>query len=103
MLLEKFQNTAGDSAVFLCHPGKYEDVIQIYTDNSLHNQIMKDVVHHRLEGCRAVGKAEEHHQWFKESPVGSEGYLPLITAFDPNIVETPSDIQLGEVACTTEL
>jgi len=32
-----------------------------------------------------------------------EGHLPLISRLDVDIVETPMDIQLGEVSSSTEL
>jgi len=35
--------------------------------------------------------------------VGSEDYLPLVSRLDMDIVETPTDIQLGEVSSSVEL
>ena len=64
---------------------------------------MEDVVHHCLKCCQAVRKAKEHDLWLKEPSVGTECGLPLITLSDSDIVETPSDIQLGKVFGTSEL
>ena len=64
---------------------------------TLINEILEDVVHHRLEGSRAVGEAKEHNQGFEEALVRPEGSLPLVSLFDPYIVISPSYIQLGEV------
>ena len=64
---------------------------------------MENVIHHCLEGCRAVCKAKEHDSWLKEPLVGVECSLPLIAFPNPDIVETPLDIQLGEVFGTLEL
>ena len=64
---------------------------------------MEDVVHHCLEGCRAVREAKEHDLWLEEPSVGMECGLPLVTLLDSDVVETPSDIQLSEVLGTSEL
>ena len=64
---------------------------------------MEDVIHHCLEGCQAVRKAKEHDLWLKEPSVGVECSLPLITFPNSDAVETPLDIQLGEVFGTSEL
>jgi hypothetical protein len=52
-------------------------------------------------GC--VGMSKKHHQGFKEAMVGAESSLPLISFPHLNIIETPSDIQLSEILCPTEL
>src|SRR5712664_3941476 len=72
------------------------------TDDSFGDQILEDVVHHGLESGRTVGEAEEHNQGLKESSVRAESGLPLVTFLDADIVVSPADIQLGEVACTPE-
>ena len=64
---------------------------------------MEDVVHHCLEGCRAVREAKEHDLWLKEPSVGMECGLSLVTLSDSDIVETPLDIQLSKVFGTSEL
>ncbi|KAF8519866.1 hypothetical protein JB92DRAFT_2897395 [Gautieria morchelliformis] len=66
-----------------------EDVIKVDADNPFRYHVMEDVSHHRLECGRTV--------------VGVECGLPLVSLTDPNIVETPADIQLSEVPCPTEL
>ena len=81
--------------------GVDEDVVKIYTNNSLHNQIMKDVVYHCLKCGRAVSQAKEHYQGFKESVIGPECCLPLISFLDVHVVVAPTDVQLVEVACTS--
>ena len=35
--------------------------------------------------------------------IGSEGCLPLVSGLNANVVETPTDIQLGEVSGSAEL
>ena len=55
-----------------------EDVVQVHHHYSFCNEFLEDVVHHGLEGGRAVGEAEEHYQRFKESTVGAEGGFPFM-------------------------
>jgi hypothetical protein len=56
-----------------------EDVIKVYHDVSRQDEVLEDVVHHHLEGCRGVGQAEVHHQGFKKALVRPESSLPLVT------------------------
>ena len=72
--------------------GEDQDVIQVHTDHSFHDEVMEDVIHHCLEGGWTVGESEEHDQWFKEPPVGPECCLPLISLGDAHIVVPPLDI-----------
>ena len=48
---------------------KDEDVVQVDTDHTFSDEILGDVIHHGLEGGKAVSETEEHHQRFKESLV----------------------------------
>jgi len=56
-----------------------------------------------LEGGRAVSHAKEHYQGFEQALIGLEGYLPLVSGFDADVVETLTNIQLGEVSGSAEL
>ena len=80
-----------------------EDIVKVDTDYSFRYHVAEDVIHHCLEGCWAVHKAKEYNLWLKEPSIGAECSLPLITFPNPDIVETPPDIQLGEVFDTSEL
>ncbi|KAF9798183.1 hypothetical protein IEO21_10778 [Rhodonia placenta] len=55
---------------------------------------MENVIHHCMEGCGGIGEAEEHYQGFVQPPIRYEGGLPLVTGFDPDVVVSPSDIEL---------
>jgi hypothetical protein len=55
VFLQSFQYHAGYPPVFLNGFGKDEDVVQINADYSFQNEILKDVVHHCLEGSWAIG------------------------------------------------
>jgi hypothetical protein len=73
-----------------------EDVVEVDHDISRQNEVLEDVVHHCLEGGQGVGKAEVHHQWLKEPLVSMESGLPFVTFLDPDIVETPPDVEFRE-------
>ena len=103
MLSESVQDLSDYLPVFVQVLGENKDVVQIYTNHPFTNQILEDVIHHGLEGSWTVSKAEHHHQWLKQSPVGPKGCLPLISFLDPDIVVPPSDIQLGEIPSSPEL
>lgn len=81
---------------------EYEEVVHIYNEPSFSKDISKRVIHELLKGCWGVGLAKEHDHWFKESFVGDECSLPLISLPDSNIVVFPSYIELGEDASILE-
>jgi len=56
-----------------------------------------------LEGGGTVGHFKEYHERFEETVIGMEGCLPFISGLDSYIIETPSDIKLGEVLGSAEL
>jgi len=82
---------------------KDQDVVQVYYDNSFHYDGSEDVIHHSLEGSRAVGHSEEHYKGFKEASVGVKGRFPLISRLDAYIIEILADIQFCEVLGSAEL
>ena len=53
-MVEVFQNNARNMTMFIESIGVDEDVIEVYANDPLHNQIAEDVVHHRLKCGRAV-------------------------------------------------
>ena len=63
----------------------------------------EDVVHHSLEGSRAVGYSKEHHEGFKETVIGAKGHLLFISELDAHIVEPPLDVNFCEVLGSAEL
>ena len=82
---------------------KDQDVVQVHYDNPFRYDGSEDVVHHSLEGSRAVGHSKEHYKGFEEVSVGTKGCFPLISGLDAYIIETPADIQFREVPGSTEL
>jgi len=82
---------------------KDQDVVQVHYDNLFGYDGSKDIIHHSLEGNRAVSHSEEHYEGFKEALVGAEGCLSLISGLDAYIIETPADIQFCEISGSAEL
>jgi len=56
-----------------------------------------------LEGGQTVSHSKEHYQEFEQASIGLEGRLSLVSGLNANVVETPTDIQLGEVSGPAEL
>ncbi|KAG5333119.1 hypothetical protein C0989_006284, partial [Termitomyces sp. Mn162] len=100
VLAELFQDKASDLMVFLQHLDVNEDVVKVHAHYALHYKVPEDVVYHSLEGGQAVDETKEHNKQLKQSPVGPEGSLPLISFLNAHIVVTPTDIQFSEVLCT---
>src|SRR3981189_1413298 len=97
VLAEAFHDDAGDKAMFFQRRCKDEDVVEINGDDTLGDKVLKDLVHHRLGGRRAVGQSEVHHQWFEQTAIRSKRRFPFIAFFYPHVVIPPADVELGEV------
>ncbi|KAF9801366.1 hypothetical protein IEO21_10133 [Rhodonia placenta] len=91
VILKASKDLACDLIMLLLIGGEDEYIIQ------------EDVIHHRLEGCGGIGEAEEHYQGFVQSPVCYEGRFPFVTGFDPDVVVSPSDIELRKERSAAEL
>jgi len=61
------------------------------------------MIHHRLECGWAVGKTEEHDKGFEQSFIGDERCFPFITFLDPDVVISPSYVELGKIASAFQL
>jgi len=88
--------------LFLCL-GEDQDVVQVDHHNTFCYEVPEDVIHYGLEGGQTVSHSKEHYQGFEQASIGLEGHLPLISGLNVNVVETPTDIQLGEVSGPAEL
>jgi hypothetical protein len=73
--------------------GVYQYVVHVDGHPPFSEFFCEHVVHHRLEGCRGVCKAEEHYSRFKKSLVCDEGRLPFVALFDSHIVIPPPYIK----------
>src|SRR3981189_1051455 len=83
--------------MFLQRRRKDKNVVKIDGDDTLGDKVLEDLVHHRLEGRRAVGQSKVHHQWFEQTAIRSKHCFPFIAFFYPHIVISPADVELGEV------
>ena len=95
---EHIQDSGYDLPMVFNCASVYQDIVHIDCHVSFINEVLKDVVHHGLEGGRAVGEAEEHDQGFKEAPIRSEGSFPLVSLLDSYIVVSPTYVQFHEVS-----
>ena len=73
-----------------------QDVIHVADELSAADEVSEDVIHHGLKCCGGVAQAEEHYSQFIQPMVGGKCGLPLITFFDPNIIEAPAEVQPSE-------
>jgi len=103
MFIKLFQDQTCNDIVLLHGFGIDEDFIKVHTDHSLHDEVLKDLIHHCLKGRRTVCKAKEHHQWFKHPTTCLKCSLPFITFLHSHILIPPSHIQFCEVLGTTKL
>ena len=87
--------TSHDLPMVFNRVGVYQAIVHIDHHIPFIDEVLEDVVHHGLEGGRAVGEAEEHDHGFKEAPIRSEGGFPLVS--DSHIVVSPTDIQFRKV------
>ena len=76
--------------------GVDENVIHVDDKPAFGNHVMEGVVHESLKSSRGIGKPKEHDGGFKQSFVGNEGCLPLVTVLDSYIVVSPANVKLGE-------
>src|SRR3981189_1396758 len=103
MLARPFHDSVGDKVMFLQRCCKDKNVVEIDGDNTLGDKVFKNLVHHRLEGRRAVGQSEVHHKRFKQTAISSKCRFPFIAFFYSHIVIPPVDVELGEVLRAFEL
>src|SRR6202789_2752798 len=82
---------------------KDEYVVEVDTDDALHDEILEDVVHHGLKGRRGVRESEEHHKGFEEAAIRTKRCLPLVTFLHANIIVAPSNVELCKVLRATKL
>ena len=83
--------------------GGNKEVIHVDDEPSFCDHVSERVIHESLECGRGVAKAKEHDSQFKESFVGDEGCLPLVAILDMDIVVSPTNVKLSEVASIFQL
>ena len=67
-----------------------ENVIKVDAYHTITDEVLEDLIHHRLKGGRAVSEAKVHNQWFEKTTVSLKGCFPLVTFFGPHIIITPT-------------
>src|SRR3981189_3609222 len=97
MFAQPFHNHAGNRAMFFQRRREDEDVIEVDGDDTLGDEVLENLVHHRLEGRRAVGQSKVHHKRFEQTAISSKRRFPFIAFFYPHVVIPPADIELGEI------
>ena len=75
---------------------EYEEVIHVDNEPSCCEKISERIIHELLKSHWEIGLAKEHNHQFKDSLVGNECSLSLVSIFDSNIVISPSYIKFGE-------
>ena len=84
-------------------PSKDKNVIQIDDHNVFCYKVSEDIVYYCLEHNWTISHIKEYYQWFKQSIVSIENYLPFVSRLDMHIVETPTDVKLGEILNSAKL
>ena len=92
MFRQYLQNSPDRSFMLLFRLCKDQNVVQVHYNNPLRYNGSEDVVHHSLEGGRAVGHPKKHYEGFEEATVGVESCFPFISGLDAYIIESPVDI-----------
>jgi hypothetical protein len=80
-----------------------EDVVEVHTNHAFHDEVLENVVHHRLEGGGRISESKKHHQGLVEATISAKHCLPLVTLLHPNILVPPSHVELGEEFRATKL
>ena len=97
MFVEGLKDLANQMVILSQWIGKDQDIIKVYNDLSCVDQICQNVVHKPLECCRGNGETKEYNSQFKESSVGSECSLILISFSKTDIIVSLLHIKLGDI------
>jgi hypothetical protein len=103
VFVESLQYQSCDPVMLFNVLSEDENVIEVYTNNPFHNEILENVVHHGLEGRGRVSESKKHHQRFIEATIGMKHHLLLITHLHPHILVPPPHIELSEELHTSKL
>ena len=55
------------------------------------------MIHKGLECRRCIAKTKEHYYGFIKTKGSDESCFPLIRFLDPNVVVSPSNVELSEI------
>ena len=76
---------------------EHEDVVHEADGTPLVDEVSEDIIHHGLEHCWGVAEAKEHDKWLIQPTVCPEGCLIFVSLLNMDIVETPLQVEFGEV------
>ena len=97
MFSEYVQDSGHYLLMMFDHVGIYQDVVHVDHHIALIDEVLKDVIHHHLEGGWTIGEAKEHDEGLEEASIHSKGGFPFITPFYSHVVISPTYIQLCEI------
>ena len=97
MFLEHVQDLSHYPLMMFNDVGIHQDVIHVDHHIALIDKVLKDVIHHHLEGGWTIGEAKEHDEGLEEASIHVKGGFPFITPFDSHVVISPTYIQLCEI------
>jgi hypothetical protein len=86
VLLESLQNQSCNSPMFFDALCEDEDVVEVHANHAFHDEVLENVVHHRLEGRGRISESKKHHQGFVEAVISTKRRLPLVTLLHSNIL-----------------
>ena len=101
VISSKLQHIGDRSSVItVAGPSGNGYIIHVNLDRSTKEFVLsddwaEDMIHHNLEGCRGVCKAEEHDGGFIESIARFECHFVFITFLNTYVIIPPTDIQFG--------
>src|ERR1700722_19099092 len=96
MILAFDEDTSESGLVLSDGIGGDQEIVHIDVKPTFIEFLPEYLVHHCLERCRGVAKAEEHNKGLKTSAIRDEGHFPFIALLDPNVVISPANVELGE-------
>jgi hypothetical protein len=102
VFLEAGENIMGKSVEELQGGVEEKNIIEVDDEVSFIDKVGKDGVHKGLEGRWCVTKAEGHDKWFVKAERALEGRFPFVTFADTDVIVTPADVKLCEVARALE-
>jgi hypothetical protein len=60
-----------------------EDAVKVNSDGDV-EEILENIIHEVLEGCRGIGESKRHDEPFKQAIASPKHGLPFITVSNPN-------------------
>jgi hypothetical protein len=103
VLSESLQNQSCNVLMFFDALCEDEDVVEVYANHAFHDEVLANVVHHRLEGRGRTRESKKHHQGFIEAAISMKDCLPFVTLLYSNILVPPSDVELCKEFCAVQL